>query len=223
MPTPEQLNEHGAAALDTTATAAGTFDWLTGAADVAQQTGLRVLPEVAETPLARAGLFTGIAGAPLSMWSMINGGREIANGDTSQGVLDVASGGLGLASSYAGMMNGAAAFGTGVGTAAAAPLALAAGSVGLAAYGNGYATERGWYGHNDDGSNATFFGAMGNGASEGWRDGNRWGRNALGDNWGGRALGWGLGAAAGGADSAGRGVWNFGQAMWGGARRLTGM
>jgi len=205
--------------MDATALAAGGYDAATGALELAES-----LPRFAQ----QGGLATGILGLPLSVWGLINGGREVACGNTSQGVLDLGASALGAGSSFTGMVNAAGAFSGGwaPGTSAAAmagaatPLALGALGVGLGAYGNEYARERGWYGQNADGTNATIFGSVGNEVASGWGQGTRAGRNLLGDTWAGRALGWGLGATRAAELGVVQSGWNAGAAMWGGVRRI---
>ncbi|MFN0246646.1 MAG: hypothetical protein ACKV2T_07040 [Kofleriaceae bacterium] len=169
------------------------------------------------------GVGLGVLGLPLAGWTMAEGVHNIAEGRTSQGVLDLASGGLGALSSTAGIAAGMGMAGSGGilgGLAMAAPpLAIAAGLAGLGAYGNQYAEDHGWYGENDDGTNASFLGGIGNRAGTGYDIGSSIGTGLLGDNMIGRGLGTGLGVIGGGIGGAVGTVMNAGAAIGGGIAR----
>jgi hypothetical protein len=146
----------------------------------------------------------GVLGAGLGGLQLGTGIGEIVNGDTSQGVLDVASGGLGAAS---GVMAAAGM--------ACPPLAVAAAAAGLGAYGNKYAEDNGWYGtHTDENGNevnSSFLGSIGETASAGMD----LGRDIAGDNIAGDLLG----GAIGGIGGAGQTIMNTGAAIGGGVVR----
>lgn len=177
------------------------------------------------TAMGASGLGLGMLGLPLGGISVAEGINNFQHGNHSQGVWDVVSGGLGMASGVASIAAGGAALGGG-GTAgmaalcaAAPPLAIAAGLAGLGSYGNAYAQDHGWYGHNDDGTNSTFLGGIGNTASQGYDLGSQAGTGLLGDNWAGRGLGVGLGAVTGGLGGVGQTLLNSGAAIGGGVAR----
>lgn len=224
-PGAEPHHHHGApvpAGLEQLGLGAGLWDAADGALAL---TGMERLGGL------RAGLGLGIT-RPLGLVGAISGAvggvNHIRNGDTSQGVLDLVASGAtavgsapGLMSASSTLMGGGAATGLGAGLAAsAAPLAVAGGAAALAAYGNPYATERGWYGRQADGTPRTFLGSVGADAESGWSQGNATGRRWLGDNAVGRTLGYAMGTAQAGESAWNRGRDNTGAAMWGGVRRI---
>lgn len=153
----------------------------------------------------------GLLTAPISIGQGI---VNLMNGDTSQGVLDVASGGLGLASA-----------GMGLAGIACPPLGIAAAVGGLAAFGNERAQENGWYGRDPgadgnadpNGRARTFFGSIGSESGEAFAAGRRLYGNNLPERVIGNTVG-GLAAAGRGAYAGAR---NTGAAAWGGATRLA--
>ena len=183
---------------------------------------------LAHTLMGAGGIGLGLLGMPLGGISIAEGITNLQHGNTSQGVLDITSGSLGMASGFTGLVAGsAAATGTTFGAgslgaglvAAAPPLAIAAGLAGLGAYGNQYAQDHGWYGTNDDGTNATFLGGIGNVTSRAWEGGNRLGTNLLGDNWAGRGLGAVTGGIGAGLGAVGSTIGNSAMAIGGGIAR----
>ena len=123
---------------------------------------------------------------------------HLASSRGSQGALDLTGGGLA------------------VGALAAPALMIPAAVAGIGAFGNSFAEEHGWYGSHmqPDGTRAanTFFGGIGEGASEGWIAGHELGGDGV--------VGAGLGTLLGGADAIGHTVLNSGAAVGGAAGKV---
>jgi hypothetical protein len=169
-------------------------------------------PRMANHGLAAAGqtgnIVRGALGNITGPISMMQGAVNLANGNTSQGVLDLGAGAAGTTSALLGLAG-----------IACPPLAIGAGIASLAAFGNEEAQSNGWYGTNPDNTNASFFGSIGNEGGAAFDAGRRLYGNNLPERVIGNAVG-GIAAAGAGAY---RGGLNTVQAVRGGGVRALSM
>lgn len=163
--------------------------------------GLRAATQTGNIARGALGNLTG----PISM---AQGAAHLANGNTSQGVLDLGAGAAGTTSALLGLAG-----------VACPPLAIGAGIASLAAFGNEEAQERGWYGRNPDATNASFFGSIGNDGGSAFTAG----RGLYGNNLPERVIGNAVGGIAAAGAGAYRGAANTVQAVRGGGVRAASM
>ncbi len=178
---------NGIGLVDAAASAEGA---VRGAAEL-RSVGPRMVNQGVRAATQTGNVARGVLGNFTGPLSMAQGAAHLANGNTSQGVLDVGAGAAGTTSALLGLAG-----------VACPPLAIGAGIASLAAFGNEEAQERGWYGRNPDATNASFFGSIGNEGGAAFDAGRRLYGNNLPERVIGNAVG-GVAAAGAGAYRAG--------------------